>query len=144
MEALSPDEEEFWPNKQVDFVDFPSIRVPRCVIPVGFDRQEIRLVCFADAANSAGGAAVYAGVEISPGVYSSALLTAKSRLMKGTVPRNELRAIMLMTELAFIAKRALGDRVKEVVWVIPYQLNHFLANMEVNLFDFIKINCAYI
>ena len=28
--------------------------------------------------------------------------------------------------------------------VIPYQLNPFLANMEVNLFDFIKINCAYI
>ena len=71
-----------------------------------FDNQEIRLVCFTDAANDAGGASIYARVEIALGVYSSALLTAKSRMMKGTVPRNELSAMMLMTELAFVAKWA--------------------------------------
>ena len=42
-EALSPDKEEFWHSKLVDFVDFPSIRGPRCVIPSGSDNQEIRL-----------------------------------------------------------------------------------------------------
>ena len=62
-EALSSDEEKFWREKLVEFVDLPSIRVPRCCIPAGFDNQEIRLVCFADAANDAGGAAIYAGVE---------------------------------------------------------------------------------
>ena len=56
-------------------------------------------------------------MEIAPGVYSSALLTAKSRLMKGTIPQNELSAIMLMTELAFVVKQALGEPVKEVVYV---------------------------
>ena len=50
-------------------------------------------------------------------VYSSALVAAKSRLMKRTVPRNELSAIMIMTELAFVVKGALGARVKEVVYV---------------------------
>ena len=50
-------------------------------------------MCFIDAANNAGGAAIYVGVEIPPGVYSSALLTIKSR------------------------KWALGDRVKEVIYV---------------------------
>ena len=115
--ALSPEKEEFWREKLVEFVDLPSIPVLRCVIPAGFGNQDIRLVCFADAAKDAGGAAIYAGVEISPGVYFSALFTAKLRLMKGTVPRNELSAIMLMTELAFVAKRALGERVKEVVYV---------------------------
>ena len=54
------DEEEFWRSKLVNFVNFPSIRVPRCIIPSGCDNQEIWLVCFADAANNAGGAAVYA------------------------------------------------------------------------------------
>ena len=32
-------------------------------------------------------------------------------------PRNELTAIMLMTELAYIVKRAIGPRVKEVIYV---------------------------
>ena len=116
-EALPPDEQEFWHSKLVDLVDLPSIKVPRCVLPRGCDNQELRLVCFADAAHDAGGAAIYAGVQVAPGVYSSTLLTAKSRLMKVSVPRNELSAIMLMCELAFIAKQALGDRVKEVIYI---------------------------
>ena len=53
--ALSPDKEEFWGKKLVEFVDLPSIWVSRCVIPAVFDNQEIRLVCFADAAKDAGG-----------------------------------------------------------------------------------------
>ena len=37
--------------------------------------------------------------------------------MKGTVPRNELSAIMLMMELVFIVKRTMGTRVKEVIYI---------------------------
>ena len=37
--------------------------------------------------------------------------------MKGTVLSNELSTIMLMTELAYVVKRALGDQVKEVVYI---------------------------
>ena len=37
--------------------------------------------------------------------------------MKDSVPRNELSAIMLMTELAYVTKRAIEDRVKEVIYV---------------------------
>ena len=108
-EILPPEEQEFWRKKLVELIDLPSIKVPRCVLPTGHNNQDVWLVCFADAAHDAGGAAIYAGVQVAPGVYSSSLLTAKSRLMKGTVPRNELSAIMLMSELAFIAKWALGD-----------------------------------
>ena len=46
-----------------------------------------------------------------------ALIAGKSRLMKGTVLSNELSTIMLMTELAYVVKRALGDQVKEVVYI---------------------------
>ena len=111
-EALPMDEQEFWRSKLVDLVNLPSIKVPRCVITRGCNNQEMQLVCFADAPHDAGKVAIYAGEQVAPRVYSSTLLTAKSRLMKVSVPRNELSAIMLMCELAFIAKRALGDRVK--------------------------------
>ena len=44
-------------------------------------------------------------------------MSAKSKLMKGTIPRNELSAIMLMTEVAFVVKKSLGDRVESVIYV---------------------------
>ena len=55
----------------VEFVEFHQIRVPRCVVPLDCGDKDIRLICFADAAAEACGAAVYAGMEISPGVYTS-------------------------------------------------------------------------
>ena len=116
-EPLPPEEKVLWKTLLFEFVEFHRLWVPRCVFQPGSGDGDIRLVCFADAAVVAGGAAVYAGVELTPGCYSSALIAAKSRLIKGTVPRNELSAIMLMTELAFMVKRALGEQAKEVVYI---------------------------
>ena len=36
--------------------------------------------------------------------------------MDATIPRNELSAILLCTELAFLVKRALGDLVEEIIY----------------------------
>ena len=94
-----------------------TIRIPRCIVPLDCGDRDIRLVCFADAAAEACGAAVYAGVEVAPGQYTSSLMASRSKLTKATIPRNELTAIMLMTELAYIVKRAIGPRVKEVIYV---------------------------
>ena len=83
----------------------------------GLWRQGHPIGLFWDAAAEACGAVIYAGVEVSPGVYTSSLIAARSKLVKATIPRNELTAIMLMTELAYIVKRALGSREKEVIYV---------------------------
>ena len=45
------------------------------------------------------------------------MVFAKSKLMKGTIPRNELSAIILMTEVAFNVRKAFGDRVGEIIYV---------------------------
>ena len=45
------------------------------------------------------------------------MVSAKSKLMKGTIPRNELSAIMLMTEVAFIVKKAFGDSIGEIIYI---------------------------
>ena len=68
-------------------------------------------------AEFAGGAAIYAGRETSPGIWSCSLLAAKSKMMKETIPRNELSAILLCAELAFMVKSALGSEVGEVIYV---------------------------
>ena len=60
------------------------------------------------------GAAVYAGMETRPGIWSCSLLAAKSKMMKETIPRNELSAILLCAELV---KSALGSEVGEVIYI---------------------------
>ena len=79
--------------------------------------KSLRLICLSDAGKDAGGAAIYFGRLNKDGSWSTSLLCARSKLMKGTVPRNELSAIMLMSELAYIAKRALGEKVKDIIYL---------------------------
>ena len=67
---LNPEEQVAWRALLVEFVEFHRIRIPRCVFPPRAGTRDIRLICFADAAVAAGGTAIYAGVEITPGHYS--------------------------------------------------------------------------
>ena len=94
-----------------------AFTIPRCVIPPSapFD-WKMRLICLADAGEGAGGAAVYGGVEKPDGTYTCSLLFAKSRLMRHTVPRNELEAIVLMADIALVVQQSLGDRVGDVLF----------------------------
>ena len=66
-----------------------------CPLPIVKDSQsKVRLICLADSAEAAGGTAIYAGRKLAgQDNWSCALLAAKSKLMKGTIPRNELSAI---------------------------------------------------
>ena len=94
-----------------------STPIPRYIGPPDTLTSPIRLICMSDAGEKAGGVAIYAGLPLPSGKFSCRLLTAKSKLMDATVPRNELNAIMLMAELAFITKRALGNSVKEIIYL---------------------------
>ena len=76
----------------------------------------IRLICLTDAAINAGGAAVYAGRKLNHSTWSCALVASKSKLMKATVPRNELSAIMLGTELVYLVAISIGPKVEDIVF----------------------------
>ena len=115
-EQLPQEQQEEWKESLSRLMDLTNLQVPRCVLPIDEQQRPIRLICLSDAGASAGGAVVYAGVELENGDYTCGMVASKSKLLDATVPRNELSAIMLMTELAFIVKRAIGDRVTEIVY----------------------------
>ena len=121
-----PDQDQDkWKGLLVSFVDLNKISENRCTVPSDEKSSSgIRLVCLADAAEHAGGAAVYAGRRLKDGSWSCTLMSAKSKIMKGTIPLNELSAIMLMTEVAFIVKKALGDRVDDVIYITDSTIAH--------------------
>lgn len=115
-ECLPLELQEEWKESLSRLMDLTELQVPRCVLPIDEQQKPIRLICLSDAGASAGGAVVYAGVRMENGQYTCGMVAAKSKLLDATIPRNELSAIMLMTELAFIVKRAIGDRVTEIVY----------------------------
>ena len=117
-ETLPDDCQQEWRERLSQLSLLPSISVPRLAIPSEISgNAPIRLICLSDAGEKAGGAAIYAGAQLGDGSFSCQLLTARSKLLKATIPRNELTAVMLMAELAFVAKRAIGHRVAEVIYL---------------------------
>ena len=117
-EELQEQDQEYWKQRLLQLVDLPKVKVKRSVIPENaVNPENPRILCLADAAVNAGGAAIYIGFELPNGSFSCDLLTAKSRLLKSTIPRNELSAIMLMTELAFIVSRALKGKISDVIYL---------------------------
>ena len=74
------------------YVNLPEIKIPRFCLPSSrVSKSKIRLICHADAAELAGGAAVHVGKELSPGTWSCALLAVKSKMIsKTTIPRIEM------------------------------------------------------
>ena len=112
---LDKSQQEHWIGRFKEFVQLPYLIAPRCVIPSdALNPDQIRLLCLADAAVSAGGAAIYAGYLLKDGSYSSQLLTSKSKVLKMSIPRNELSAILELAKLTYSVNKALGDLVSEV------------------------------
>ena len=108
---------ETWVDHFRQLEEARSFTIPRCVIPANAPPDwTIRLICLADAGEGAGGAAVYGGIEKPDGTFTCSLLFAKSRLMKHTVPRNELEAIVLAADIALVVQQSLGDRVSDVLF----------------------------
>ena len=115
---LDIDSQQHWKNRFLEFLDIPLMEVVRCVVPPNVKADsKVRLLCISDAAVHAGGSAAYIGYELEDGNFSCTLLQSKSRLLDGTVPRNELSAIMLMTELGYTVKKALGSLIDEVIYI---------------------------
>ena len=117
-EKLNQPEQVKWKACLKEFVHFQELtahRYPKLDNEKPGEKR--RLICISDAGQNAGGAAIYQGIKTTDGNWHTALLCSKSRLMKGTVPRNELSAILLMAELAFIVKKALGDQVGDIIYL---------------------------
>ena len=115
--ALDNDLQIHWKERFQQFLEIPYMTAERCVIPEdAINPDKVRLICISDAAEKAGGCAIYAGFERSNGLFSCRLLTARSKLMNQKIPRNELEGIKLMAETATNVKKALGNRVEEILY----------------------------
>ena len=117
-QELGEQDQSIWREIFLKFYHLPDLRVNRYFLPKACDpKSPIRLICVADAAEHAGGAAIYAGIPLADGSFSCQLVTAKSRLLNETIPRNELLSVYLMTELAFKTVQSLRASISDIIYV---------------------------
>ena len=100
--------QQLWTKHFCDFLTVPNMIAKRWVgHPDAVDPTSFRLLCLSDAGEACGGAAIYASQLLPDGSYSCQLLISKSKLLGGSVPRNELEGILIMAKLAVTVKDAL-------------------------------------
>jgi hypothetical protein len=115
--ALPKEAQDFWLSKFQELLQLPLLKINRYVFPPDVKVEKVCLICTSDAAANAGGGIVYAGIKLTDGSYSCKLLSSRSKLLKESVPRNELEAIRVVAGLAYDIKHSLGDMVSDVIFV---------------------------
>ena len=86
---------KLWP--ELSKVTFSRSTVPQdAVLPL-----RPRIICMSDASADCGGVCLYLSFLLTDQSWSSQILAAKSRLLKFSVPRNELEMVELAMELIF-------------------------------------------
>ena len=101
-DRIPDDQTDLWTHYLKMFPALKALQFPRSAIP--FDAlvpEEARLILCSDAAVDCGGAVCYISYRLTSGQWSSNLLTARSRLMRYSIPRNELSSLLMAVELMF-------------------------------------------
>ena len=143
---LPPELAEYWATRLKEFIEIPFLKVNRCIVPIdAVDPSKIRLLGLADAAKEAGGAAIYGGFLKKDGSYSSSLLYAKSRLMTGTVPRNELDSIYLLVTMMKTVIGTLDELSVESMYYTDSRIAQcWVSNVSKPLKTFVATRVLYI
>ena len=90
-----------------------KILILRTVVPIDvIDPNKLELLIACDASVNMTAAVCYVRFRLKQGGYSCSMLTAKSRSVSSTVPRNELTSNVLAAEMLFTLDKAFGDKIE--------------------------------
>ena len=90
-----------------------KILIPRTVVPIdAIDPNKLELLIACDASVKMTAAVCYVRFRLKQGGYSCSMLTAKSRSVDSTIPRNELSSNVLAAEMFVTLSKAFGDKIE--------------------------------
>ena len=143
-QVLPAEINEYFKERCKELVALSEVKWPRCVIHQGAtDPCSIRLIGTADAAQSAAGAAIYACSKLGDDTFSCYLLTARSRLVAKTIPRNELEGVRLMAEsMAKVIGALDGIRVESHYFTDSTIAMCWCSNMTLKLKMYVRSRVA--
>lgn len=143
-DTLVPDSYlEKWVKNIEDIQDLREIRFRRTIIPEDAVNTDVELVVSADASQYIAIACIHGRVKRKNGLFSSQLISAKSKLVKEhTIPKGELRAAVLATHLAHTAKFNLGSQFKSAMYITDSSITLFWINLDTRPLNVTVRNCV--
>ena len=123
-DPIPTEEAELWLTYLKEWPLLENLRFSRSGIPNNdsVTPTRSRLITLTDASRDCGGAVVYLSTLKTDGSWSCTLLAAKSRLMKYTVPRNELSALLLGLELTYGICTSMSSKPEDVLILTDSQV----------------------
>ena len=112
--GISQELQELWSSNLCLLHRAKEITVHRCFIPEdALDHDDLELFVFCDAAALLCGTVIYCKTNCQGGMSKARIITARSKSVSGTIPRNELEGILLGAETLFTVLKVIGDRVSQ-------------------------------
>ena len=110
-----------WKSNFQMFPEIKELKFKRTVVPNDCDlTAECRIIVASDASVDTAGACIYIGFKMKNSTWSNQLLIARSKICKFSIPRNELTALFLATELCYAVCHALQPlnlNLKEILFL---------------------------
>ena len=107
-----------WVESIYRIQDLKHIYFKRSVIPENAETAQIDLIVSCDASKEIGICTVHSRIKLKDGGYSVQLLCAKSKLVSNlTIPRAELKAMVVGATLSFCTRKAAGSKLRDVMYV---------------------------
>ena len=107
-----------WVRNIEEIQEVKEIRFRRSVIPPGAASTELEIIISVDASQWAAAAVAHARVPLKEGGYSVQFLCARTKVTKSlTIPKAELRAVVMGASLGHMLKHVLGERCGNIMFV---------------------------
>ena len=120
-----------WVDHINEIQEARDVMFRRAVVPVNASSVEFGLVVSTDASQYAAAACVHARVPLIDGTFHAQLLCARSRVTKNvTIPKAELKGMVLGATLGHAVKQALGSKCNDIFYVTDSSICLFQLNQD--------------
>ena len=132
-----------WVKNLSDIQDLREVRFRRTIVPEDAANLDVELIISCDASQSIAVSVVHARMKRKNGEYSCQLVSAKSKLCRElTIPKAELRAMVLSCHLAHSAKQSFGERLAGSTYVSDSTIALFWLHQDHRPLEVAVRNCV--
>ena len=120
-----------WVDHINEIQEAKDVVFKRAVVPPDASSLQFDIIVSTDASQYAAAACVHVRVPLKGGGHKVQLLCARSRITKNaTIPKAELKGIVLGATLGHTIKQSLGDKCKDIIYVTDSSICLFQLNQD--------------
>ena len=142
-DLLPPEYLDTWVANIKEIQECKSVQFDRSVIPGESRDSRLEIIISTDASQYAAACVAHARVPLADGGFSAKLLCARTKITKNlTIPKAELRAMVMGASLGHVIKVKLGDQVSDIIYVTDSTIALHQVNLDSRPMEVFTRNCV--